>query len=216
MISRVVLTLCLLSTLSFVSVAKMGFDISAFIGPVNCFQDLAAAGHSYMIIELQSTKVWNKDLIYNINAARAAGINDIDVYLFPQKDRTGEEQVATAIKFLLDNKVEFNRFWIDIEEQKYWFDTCDENAKFLQDMINSALDYLPQERVGIYTSAHYWEPMFCSSTAFSGFQLWWPRYNYKPTMDDFVPFGGWQKPVMKQYQGTTKLSCASIDLNWKD
>ena len=216
MSSRVFLALCLLSAICSFSVARMGFDISAFIGLVNCFQDIAAAGHSYMIIELQSNRVWNKDLIYNINAARAAGINDIDVYLFPQKNRTGEEQVATAIKFLLDNKVEFNRFWIDVEEQKYWFDTCDENIKFLHDMINSALDYLPQERVGIYVSAHYWEPMFCSTTEFSGFQLWWPRYDNKTSTDNFVPFGGWQKPVMKQFLGTTKLSCADIDLNWKD
>ena len=216
MSSRIFLTLCLLSAVCSLSGARMGFDISAFIGPIECFDDIAAAGHSFMIIELQSSKVWNKDLIHNINNARAAGINDIDVYLFPQKNRTAEEQVHSSIKFLLDNNVEFNTYWIDVEEQKYWFDTCDENIKFLQDMISSALDYLPQERVGIYTSNHYWEPMFCSTTAFSGFQLWWPRYDNNTSIDNYVPFGGWQKPVMKQYLDLRNVSCAVIDLNWKD
>lgn len=216
MSSRLFLAICLLSAICSLSVGRMGFDISAFIGPLDCFEDIAAAGHSFMIIELQSTKVWNKDLVHNINNARKAGINDIDVYLFPQKDRTGREQVSTALKFLQDNKVEFGTFWLDVEEQKYWFETCDQNIKFLHDMVNAALEYLPRERIGIYTMNYYWKPLMCGSTEFSSFKLWWPQYDNSPSISNFVPFGGWQKPVMKHYINSRNLSCAIIDTNWKE
>lgn len=206
----------LISALCSISDARMGFDISAFIGPIDCFEDIAAAGHSFMIIELQSAHVWNKDLIHNINNARAAGINDIDVYLFNQKNRSAEEQVTASIKFMQGNNVEYETFWFDIENQTYWFDTCDENIKFLHEMISTALDYLPPERIGIYASNHSWEPLMCGTTDFSGFKLWWPRYDNKTSIDNFVPFGGWQKPIMKQYLDLRNVSCAIIDLNWKE
>ena len=213
--SRVFLALCLISALSSISQARMGIDISAFIGPIDCFQDIAAAGHSFMIIELQSAHVWNKDLIHNINNARAAGINDIDVYLFPQKNRTAEEQVHSSIKFLNDNNVEYGTYWFDVENQTYWFDTCEENVKFLHELIDAALDFLPPERIGIYASNYYWQPLMCGSTEFSSIKLWWPRYDNNTSLEKFVPFGGWQKPVMKQYLDLRNLSCTIIDYNWK-
>lgn len=194
---------------------RMGFDISAFHGPVDCFDEIVAAGHSFMIIELQSAHVWNNDLIHNINGARKAGINDIDVYLFPQKNRTAREQVTSAITFLQTNQIEYGTFWFDVENQTYWFDTCDENIEFLKEMLAVALEFLPPERVGIYVEYYFWKPLMCLSELFSGFKLWWPRFDGSTSMDTFKPFGGWNKPVMKQYLPDQIVACAKVDIDWK-
>jgi hypothetical protein len=36
-----------------------------------------------------------------------------------------------------------------------------------------------------------------------------------PDFSDFKSFGGWVKPSIKQYKGTTAVCNASIDLNYK-
>jgi len=67
---------------------------------------------------------------------------------------------------------------------------------------------------GIYSSNSQWTPIMGGSTAFSKYPLWYAHYDYKDNFSDFSPFGGWSKPNIKQYQGTTSLCSASVDLNY--
>jgi hypothetical protein len=45
--------------------------------------------------------------------------------------------------------------------------------------------------------------------------LWYAHYDNVPDFSDFKSFGGWTKPSIKQYKGTTAVCGASIDLNYK-
>lgn len=196
--------------------AELGFDLSAFVGNVDCFEDIVKAGYKFMIIEIQSSKKnFNYEIVHNTLAARKAGINDIDVYLFPDKEKTADQQISYALNYLKSNGVQFNSFWLDIEDEPHWFDTCEENIKFLQDMIDTASKFLKPEQIGLYASARYWSPIMCNTTQFSNYKLWWPRYDNQTSFDSYQPFGGWDLPVMKQHMGTTNISCTDIDTDWR-
>jgi GH25 family lysozyme M1 (1,4-beta-N-acetylmuramidase) len=67
---------------------------------------------------------------------------------------------------------------------------------------------------GIYTSKSQWDPIMGGSTQFSKYPLWYPHYDSNPSFSDFVSFGGWKTPSIKQYKGTTTTCSASVDLNW--
>lgn len=50
---------------------------------------------------------------------------------------------------------------------------------------------------------------------FESLPLWWARYDGQETWyNDWQAFGCWSKPTVKQYQGTTSLCGAGVDLNW--
>jgi GH25 family lysozyme M1 (1,4-beta-N-acetylmuramidase) len=68
--------------------------------------------------------------------------------------------------------------------------------------------------MGIYTSYSQWSPITGNSNALSGYPLWYPHYDNNPSYSDWSPFGGWSKPAIKQYQGTTTVCSAGVDLNY--
>ena len=75
------------------------------------------------------------------------------------------------------------------------------------------------KKVGVYASHYMWGSIFSSYAACPqsavGTPLWYAHYDYKPTFEDFVAFGGWSSPDIKQYQGTSTLCGASVDRNWR-
>lgn len=52
-------------------------------------------------------------------------------------------------------------------------------------------------------------------TKFSNLPLWYAHYDKNPSFNDWQPYGGWEKPYIKQFQGTTPLCDASVDLNYR-
>ena len=55
----------------------------------------------------------------------------------------------------------------------------------------------------------------CDWTGASSYQLWYPHWDNMPSFSDFKPFGGWTKPVMKQFNGTGNGICSTnIDINY--
>jgi hypothetical protein len=47
--------------------------------------------------------------------------------------------------------------------------------------------------------------------------LWcfrYAHYDYNPSFSDFVPFGGWNKPAIKQYAGDQSFCSAGVDKNY--
>jgi GH25 family lysozyme M1 (1,4-beta-N-acetylmuramidase) len=69
--------------------------------------------------------------------------------------------------------------------------------------------------IGFYTSASQWRPITGNSQQFSAYPLWFAHYNGQRNFDDFVPFGGWQMPTMKQFSGDVQICGKSVDENWK-
>jgi GH25 family lysozyme M1 (1,4-beta-N-acetylmuramidase) len=68
--------------------------------------------------------------------------------------------------------------------------------------------------LGIYASASQWNPIMGGSTQFKNYPLWYPHYDNNPSYSDFSSFGGWTKPAMKQYIGTTSICSCSVDKNF--
>jgi hypothetical protein len=62
-----------------------------------------------------------------------------------------------------------------------------------------------------------WQTIFGSFTAcpsVASQQLWYAHYDGAATFSDFVSFGGWSKPNIKQFQGDTTLCGAGVDKNF--
>lgn len=62
-----------------------------------------------------------------------------------------------------------------------------------------------------------WTTIFGSKTActdVSSEPLWYAHYDNNPTFADFAPFGGWTKPSIKQYKGSTAICGATVDFNY--
>ena len=104
----------------------------------------------------------------------------------------------------------FGMIWHDVEAPAL-FGTCEQNQRFMREALNAG-DATGKVNA-IYSSKSQWTPIMCGSTAFSNYQLWYPHYDNNPSFSDWVPFGGWTKPAIKQYKGTTNVCGTAVDLN---
>jgi GH25 family lysozyme M1 (1,4-beta-N-acetylmuramidase) len=166
----------------------------------------------------------------DIRRAHAAGIEYVDVYLFPNTDQDAGEQTRNTIQNLLNDGVLTNNMvWMDVEGPGYWTSDCGTNANFLRTMIatvdsmykgSAAVSSHPHKSscgrstcVGIYSSASQWNPIMCGDGSFGGYDLWYAHYDDDDTFNDFSPFGGWGHPAIKQFEGTTGICGTSIDMD---
>jgi hypothetical protein len=52
---------------------------------------------------------------------------------------------------------------------------------------------------------------------FKELPLWYAHYDGVLSFSDFKPFGGWQKPAIKQYKGSSVLcNVNGLDLNYRE
>jgi hypothetical protein len=121
---------------------------------------------------------------------------------------------TTAPEKRLGSTAKFGMLWIDVEGASYWSTTTSNNVNFIQGMVNEGVKR--GISIGIYSSASQWSPICGTSTAFAQYPLWYPHYESpaNPSFSDFKSFGGWTKPAIKQYVGTTSICSASIDKNF--
>ena len=135
------------------------------------------------------------NVITNIKNARAAGIKEVDVYIFPCVSCANpRKQVTDTLANLKD--VEFDKLWIDVEEYQWNKDKA-VNREFLSQMLDEASKHVKQ--LGIYTNWHEWDAIVGRDwDAASKYLLWYPHWDHDPTFNDFRPFGGWTKPFRKQ------------------
>ncbi len=180
--------------------------------PSNCWKK---KGHDRAVIQLwRSRGIPNVYAPYQVHACREAGIDDIQFYMFPDAKMDVEEQVLDMLAFMKDNGIDGGRMmWIDIEAPSLFKPTCAENVKFLKDIIAS-LEKHYDGPIGIYASHYQWKPIMCGNTEFTKYPLWWPHYDSNPDMmHNWSSFGGWAKPVMKQYNGDKVVCGQDVDLD---
>ncbi len=63
-----------------------------------------------------------------------------------------------------------------------------------------------------------WTSIFGTKTACpaaGAYGLWYAHYDNLPNFSDFSSFGGWSKPVMKQFAGDTTVCGLDVDKNFK-
>jgi hypothetical protein len=70
-------------------------------------------------------------------------------------------------------------------------------------------------KCGVYSSIYQWSSLFGSSYVYGNdLPMWYAHYDGKPNFSDYKPYGGWVKPVAKQYSGSTSVCKMSVDLNY--
>ena len=144
---------------------------------------------------------------------------NVDVYIFPDTSQSASSLISSFVNQMLSSGVlNTNMVWMDIEGPQYWSSSCTSNQNWLAEAI-STIDSLYKgcglsSCVGIYASESQWSPIMCNTAQFSNHQLWYAHYDNSASFSDFVPFGGWSKPNIKQYQGTTYLCSTAIDKDY--
>jgi len=141
------------------------------------------------------------------------GMLHVDVYLFPCPtcgDAAG--QVRQVVENLSAHKTRYGMLWLDIEGPQYWTSSQATNRAFFTALVNEAEALGVQ--LGIYSSASQWDPIFGNWDGASKYPLWYAHYDGAANFNDFGSFGGWSKPAIKQYAGSTNECGCGIDKNW--
>ena len=196
-----------------------GVDVAA---PVNesewkCLMDLKPNGDegpvSFAIVRaFRSLGIIDANAAATIKAARAAGLTNVDAYLFPCVG-TGKgdcpsppaKQVELTMSNLKQHGADIGRLWLDIEPWNWDKTDLAGNRAFIEGLLDAGKKLgVP---MGIYSS-HYCFPEIVGSDwdlGSEGYPLWYAHYDGKPNFNDWnhteKAFGGWKSPRIKQYGG---------------
>ncbi len=70
---------------------------------------------------------------------------------------------------------------------------------------------------GVFSNSKDWAKIFGSSDwsfNISGYSLWYSNNDDIPSMDDFVPFGGFTSPYAKQYSVNNNVCGTNVNFNY--
>jgi len=204
---------CLVALLFCPSFATLGVDVSVSVD-TNTWNCLSQNNIQFAIVRcFRSNGNTDPNCPTTIANAQAAGIQYVDAYIFPCYSCGGpEDQISTLVSFLQSNNVQYQNIWFDIEGPQYWSSNPQDNINFISAMAQQAKSL--GQNVGVYTSNSQWTPITGGWTGLSTYSLWYAHYDNNPSFDDFNPFGGWNNPVMKQYQGDATLCSVDLDLDY--
>lgn len=157
----------------------------------------------------------------SITAAKQAGIKKRDIYMFPSPscDKTASEQVSDMLNMMVTQGCSGDwsgRVWLDIEDSNnlYWGTDTKANQAFYESLVDACKAQATS--CGVYASSRQWSDVFGSTSYTYGndLPLWYPHYDNDPSFDDFVAFGGWSSPLVKQYDGTSTICNFGVDINY--
>jgi GH25 family lysozyme M1 (1,4-beta-N-acetylmuramidase) len=200
--------------------AELGVDVSDAVVPSQ-WQCLNQGGYSFAVIRCWCS-FGNVDTncphtIYN---AQAAGVNDIDVYLFPCAGQSASAQVNSMYSYLdqFNATDKYGTIWMDIETNPSrgcgWGSDTGSNCQFIAELLSAAANV--GKRAGIYASQYMWSQIAGSDcTVGAQHPLWYAHYDGNPSFSDFRPFGGWSHPTIKQYADSGAGCGVGADLNFK-
>ncbi|KAL7715718.1 lysozyme [Entamoeba marina] len=196
--------------------ATYGTDMSSLVS-VDSFKCLKDKGYTFAIPRCwRSYGVWDDSCAQTCSNAHDAGIDPVDVYFYPCVScGNAAGQVSTFWNKIISYGVECRLVWFDIEGT--WTSSYSANIDFFEEMMNQARKIGINH--GVYVSTHYWSTLFGSDYVYpyaSSTPLWYPHYDNNPSFSDFVAFGGFTTPSIKQYKGTTSLCSASVDLSYTE
>jgi hypothetical protein len=185
-------------------------DVSNYSGPfgpeaVACWR---RQGFDHIVCGTQRATV----TLQQLEAALAGGMSIAAyVYLYWAYDIAA--QVQAARETVAGYPIE--RLWLDCEDE-----AAGRGPDEIVRLIGQAVAACGETPHGIYTGRWWWVPHTGNSTAFARLPLWHAEYTASPGLapgfDDFRAYGGWTRPVMWQYQGTTWLCGVSVDLNLRE
>jgi GH25 family lysozyme M1 (1,4-beta-N-acetylmuramidase) len=155
--------------------------------------------------------------VSNLQNAHSAGLST-DVYMFPCRGKNATSQVSELFSHVTPSL--YSRVWIDVETNpssgcSWSGHSAASNCDFVTEVAKAIASH--SKTAGIYASRYMWESIMGSQKACAGLSshpLWYAHYDKNPSFSDFVAFGGWTHPYMKQYIGDTTLCGAGVDYNY--
>jgi len=186
-----------------------GLDLSYYQGNVSAssFVCLRNMGYQFAVLQARRSSGLNQYILGDIKNAWAAGFKYVDVYIFPTVNGNDPyNQVIQTLDFL--GNARYNRVWLDIEGD--WPSNTTRNAWFVGELIRAVEDR--GKIVGMYAT-RTWKTIF-GDYSVSHYPLWYAHYDGDPSFQDFSSYGGWDRPRVKQYMGTTSMCKTQIDQNW--
>lgn len=207
----VVLLLCI--SLQIAS-CTLGVDVSQLYSTAT-YQCMKSSGYDFAIIRgYCSYGGVDHNVVQGLQNAKAANLIT-DIYMFPCRGKSGTAQVDEMMNAISGSL--YGMVWIDIETNpspgcSWEGHDANSNCAFTQEIINriKAHGKVP----AIYASAYMWQTIFGSRSAcpqVASQQLWYAHYDGSASFADFSPFGGWTRPNIKQFSGTSSLCGAGVD-----
>lgn len=211
------LKLCILLALVVApTLCVLGVDVSQLFS-TSTYQCMKNSGYQFAIIRgYCSYGGVDAHVVNNLQNAKAAGLIT-DIYMFPCRGKSASAQVDQMVAAISANL--YGMVWIDVETNPSpgcgWGTDYNGNCAFLTEVINRIKYH--GKKPAIYASQYMWQSIMggsrnCPSVASE--QLWYAHYDGSPSFSDFVGFGGWTKPAIKQFQGDVTLCGAGVDKNY--
>jgi len=189
---------------------EQALDVSNYTGvfgaeAVACWR---SSGYAHIICGTQRPPTTRAQL-----AAALAGGLTADAYCFLYWDAPMRDQVVAALAAVAGFAV--GRLWLDCEDG-----VEGHSAATVVALIGEAVAACGDFPCGIYTGRWWWLPSTGDSAAFGHLPLWHAEWtagpDIAPDFDRFRPYGGWTRPAMWQFQGTTQLCTFGVDLNLRE
>lgn len=197
----------------------LGLDTSAPMTVADYQTVLAAYPFQLAIVEAWSALgTLRPSAPASARAARSAGLAQVDIYHYPSSPSVAAAGVQVEAVLARFAGVDFTRYWIDVEANPSsdprfpWERDFNRNITFLYELVTYAQK--SGKEVGIYTMGRYWEELMDSTREFASHPLWWVRDDKQASFEDFEPFGGWNRPVLKQYALDCEVGGVSYDASW--
>ena len=214
MLNNVVFALIGLLLFCYVGETEMGFDASTLLSveSLKCLKEInfklaIFRGYKYM-------GEIDENLCQNLKNAKKVSLRAI-VYMRPCfQCGNPKEQYYLLKSYIKDcfHKSTISEIIVIDIEGKLW-GSPEENKNFINELIE--IQIADMSKCFIYTNKLNWENIVSNDEFASKCYLWYPKYTLlDPSFKDFIPFGGWQNPSMKQFSDNLKICNANIDVNY--
>lgn len=207
----IALTIFLLCLTVPTTLAAVGVDVSQYTSQ-GSFSCLNQNGYIFAIVRgYCSYGDVDPNVVSNIQNSINGGMQNTDVYLFPCYPCGNPAGQADALVNAISGQG-YGMVWIDIETYA-WDSNQGNNQNFIAALARELVNQ--GQSVGIYTSYYNWQSIVgLGWTGVSQFPLWYAHYDDSLSFGDFTPFGGWNSPAIKQYNGDVSYCGAGIDQNY--
>jgi len=208
---KVFAALLLFASCIAVAYCTLGVDVSTAV-PQSDWTCLKNAGYAFAVVRCyRSSGSVDPNCASNVKYAKAAGIKNVDVYLFPCFSCGNPAgQVSATVSYLKNNSVPYGELWLDVEGT--WGSTS-ASQSFFSGLVSETK--VLGVTTGVYTSQSQWTAIMGSSyKGGDAYPLWYAHYDNSPSFSDFVAFGGWTKPAIKQYEGDATVCGVGVDINY--
>jgi len=195
------------------AMATYGVDISQAFNDFSC---LKSQGFDFVIPRAWcSYGGFDKHALSNIANAHNAGIEYVDVYMFPCRGKSASSQVSSLVSNL--GGADYGQIWLDVEVNPSsgcsWASySHSSNCDYLMELLSACSSN--GVTCGVYTSEYEWETVMGSRgscTQASSANLWYAHYDNNPSFSDYRQIGGWSSPNIKQYVGDTTACGLGVD-----